>query len=230
MHRKNVKTQPLQLSLYASGVSTGKLYLLNEFLKKGKVLDIGCGNGLYGLHLASQGYELLQIDLVDRRDERARHLPFRKMDAQCLDFADNEFDHVIAFDIMEHLDDDTKFLQDMRRICKQQIFISVPNSDDERIANLGLTHIHHKDKTHRREYSREQLKTLLEENNFKILCVRPNIATGLPFFAHALAKNNPVAKWAARLITLECRALIRFGLFENCTVGDWYCVGEKVSG
>jgi SAM-dependent methyltransferase len=228
MNHKNTSTKPLQLSLSAVGVSPGKLRLLDDFIVPGKVLDVGCGNGLYGLHLASKGCELLQIDLADRRDERARHLPFRIMDAHCLEFSDNEFDHVIAFDIMEHLDDDTKFLQDIQRICKQRLFISVPNEDDEQIAILGMTHIHHKDKTHRREYKRVNLEKALVENRFNVLCIRPNSAAGLAFFAYALAKKNLLAKAAAKLIVIQCKMFMKVGLFENRTVGDWYCVAENM--
>lgn len=221
--------QPLQRSLCAANVSAGKLRLLDDCIIPGKVLDVGCGNGLYGLHLATKGCELLQIDLEDRRDERAKHLPFKIMDAQNLDFPDSKFDHVVAFDIMEHLDDDLKFIHDIRRLCKQRFFLSVPNVDDEQIEKYGVTHIHHKDKTHRREYAREQLRALLVDNSFKVLIMQPNYATGLIGFANALAKNNIYAKVAARLITLQCKALMKVGLFENRTVGDWYCVAEKIA-
>ena len=221
-------TAAYRLSLCALGVSAGKLRLLDDFIIPGKVLDIGCGNGLYGVYLESMGCDVLQIDLVDRRDERARHLPFKIMDANDLELADNKFDHVLALDIMEHLNDDGKFLQNIWRVCNNHLFLSVPNADDEQIARLGLTHIHHKDKTHQREYTREQLETILIDNGFKVLSIRPNFATGLPSFALALAKNHKLAKVAARLVVLQCNYLIKIGLFENHTVGDWYCVAEKL--
>ncbi|MCK5134021.1 MAG: class I SAM-dependent methyltransferase [Candidatus Sabulitectum sp.] len=203
--------------------------LLDDFIILGKVLDIGCGNGLYGVHLESRGCDVLQVDLVDRRDERARHLPFKIMDANDLDFADNKFDHVLAFDIMEHLSDDGKFLQNIWRVCNNHLFLSVPNADDEQIAGFGLTHIHHKDKTHQREYSGEQLDTILVNNGFNVLSIRPNYVNGLSYFARALARNNKLANLAARIIVIQCKTLIKIGLFENRTVGDWYCVAEKMT-
>lgn len=216
----------IELSLCSSDVSSGKLRLLDDYIVPGKVLDIGCGNGLYGLHLESKGCNMIQIDLIDRRDELAKHLPFLIMNAQYLEFANSHFDNVIAFDIMEHLDDDVKFLQDIRRVCNKRLFLSVPNADDEQIANFGLTHMHHKDKTHRREYTKEQLINLLTTCGFKVLSIRSNFVTGLPGFAHAMAKNNFLAKVAARLVTLQCKVLMKVGLFEIRIVGDWYCVAE----
>jgi 2-polyprenyl-3-methyl-5-hydroxy-6-metoxy-1,4-benzoquinol methylase len=224
MREKTADTESLHLSLFAAGVSAGKVRLLDDFITPGKVLDVGCGNGLYGVHLESMGCNMIQIDLTDRRSHSAKHLPFRIMDAQNLDFADNEFDYVVAFDIMEHLDDNVKFLQNVRRICKHFLFLSVPNADDEQIAKFGFTHIHHKDRTHQREYTKAQLETTLIENGLKIIGIRPNYATGLPLFAQALAKNNWLAKGVAQLIGLQCQAFMKLGLFENRTVGDWYCV------
>ena len=101
---------PQKLSLYSKGISLGKLELLDDYISPGKVLDIGCGNGLYDVHLQNKCCHVLQTDLTDRRHDGARHLPSGVMYTHNLNFRDNEFDHVIAFDIMEHLDDDVAFL------------------------------------------------------------------------------------------------------------------------
>lgn len=53
------------------------------------------------------------------------------MDAQRLTFADNMFANVVAFDIMEHLDDDALFLQEIHRVCRGRVLLSVPIADDE---------------------------------------------------------------------------------------------------
>jgi len=216
-----------QLSLFASGVSRGKLRLLDDYITTGKVLDIGCGNGLYGFYLETKGCDVSQIDLIDRRNSEALHIPFQIIDAHYLELVEHTFDYVLAFDIMEHLDDDAKFLQDTLRICRHRIFLSVPNSDDEQIVKIGLTHKHHKDKTHCREYTKEQLETLLVNNGYKILTIRPNYAV-LNNFPIALAKDRILSKIAARFLRLQCKILFQLGLFENRTIGDWYCVAEKL--
>jgi SAM-dependent methyltransferase len=214
------------LSLYSRGVAGGKLQLMDAYLTPGNTLDIGCGNGLYGLYAASRGSEVLQIDLEDRRDDRARCLPFRSMDAQRLNFPDKEYANILAFDIMEHLDDDELFLQEVRRVCHNRVLLSVPNADDEQPAKIALTHIHHKDKTHRREYTRDGLSDLLKRAGFQVMEIRPNLNPALPYFARALAKDRFAAKIAAKMIGMQCKLLENFGLFENKTIGDWYCAAE----
>jgi SAM-dependent methyltransferase len=210
----------------ASEVSGNKLQLMREYLVQGRVLDLGCGNGLYGLHVESMGCNVLQIDVADRRDPRARHLPFRIMDASHLDLPEQSFDDVLAFDIMEHLDDDAAFLRGVRSVCRRRLLMSVPNAEDDQPAKLFLTHIHHKDKTHRREYTPDSLRTALEGTGFNILTIQPNFNPSLFHFAHALARASLPAKIAARLISLQCLGLECLGLFENRCVGDWFCVAE----
>lgn len=214
------------LSCFSTEVNPRKEALLREFLLAGTVLDVGCGNGLYGLGIVSRGVSILQLDIVDRRAPRARHLPFRQMDAQRLDFPNDTFDNVVAFDVMEHLDDDILFLQEVRRVCRGRLILSVPNADDQPLRRLFLTHFHHTDKTHRREYTREGLVALLRQQGFTIITIQPQRNALLPYFAHALAKDGVVPKLAARFVSLQCLALERLGVFENRCIADWFCVAD----
>lgn len=227
---KRHKMRDRGLSLYATGVSGGKLNLLGEYLIPGSTLDVGSGNGLYGLHAVKLGSKVLQIDVEDRRDARAQHLPFRIMDAQRLELPDASYDNVVAFDIMEHLDDDVMFLREVRRVCRGRLLLSVPNAEDDQPGKVFLTHMHHKDKTHRREYTKEMLLDTLNRAGFRVLTIQPNLNPFLPFFAHALAREGFFSKVAARIISLECQLLERLGLFENRCVGDWFCVAELSPG
>jgi len=215
-----------RLSFCAIGVNVEKVRLLDEYLVKGTTLDVGCGNGLYGFPILSRGGSILQVDIADRRDSRAQALPFRVMDAQNLDLPDASYDNVVAFDIMEHLDDDILFLQSVRRICRNRLLLSVPNAEDEQPAKVALTHIHHKDKTHRREYTKESLLVALSRADFHPLMIRPHYNRCLPGFARALAAEGMVPKMAAKFISMQCCLFERLGWFENRCVADWFCVAE----
>lgn len=214
------------LSLCAVEVSQHKLQLMTEYLLPGRTLDVGCGNGLYGLHAQTLGANVHQLDLVDRRDSRARHLPFTAMDAERLGQYAGKYETVLAFDVIEHLNDDAAFMQAVRQLCVGRVLLSVPNVDDEQLARIAVTHIHHKDKTHRREYTRGDVLALLKRAGFQSILVTPNVNTALPYFAYALATERLLARAAARLISAQCRALEWAGVFNNKTIGDWYCVAE----
>lgn len=216
-----------ECSLCATGVSEGKLRLLTDYVSPGRVLDVGCGNGLYGLHLETMGCEVLQMDVVDRRDPGARHIPFRIADAQRLEVDDpGVFDDVIAFDIMEHLEDDAAFLRQVRRRCRRRLILSVPNAEDAGLLRLGVTHKHFRDRTHRRQYGERQLRDLLAAQGFRVVVLCPHYNRNLPHFARLLARERRVSKAAAAFIGWQCKALLACGIFEYRTVGDWYCVAQ----
>jgi len=217
-----------ELSYFSSAINPRKLKLLDEYLLPGSCLDIGCGNGLYGRKILEYCSELLQIDVVDRRSPEAKQYPFRIMDARKLDLPASSYDNVIAFDIIEHLDDDLAFIRQVHRLCRGggRIIISVPNENDEQPRMMGLTHMHHVDKTHRREYTDESLRALLENSGFKVLEIRPQFNRGILNAGRALAKGNMISKLAAK--TLYCQTLFYLwvGIFENRCIADWFCVAE----
>ncbi|MCD6298053.1 MAG: class I SAM-dependent methyltransferase [Deltaproteobacteria bacterium] len=218
-----------ELSCFSLEINPRKLILLDEYLLPGSCLDIGCGNGLYGLKIIEHCSELLQIDVVDRRSAEAKQFPFRIMDASNLDLPAESYDNVMAFDIMEHLNDDAAFLQQVHRLCRGEgrLFISVPNENDEQPRMMGLTHMHHVDKTHRREYTDESLRVLLESNGFKVLEIRPQFNRGILNAGRALAKENLISKLAAKTLYWQTLFYLWIGIFENRCIADWFCVAQK---
>jgi len=63
-----------------------------------------------------------------------------------LPFGDGEFDCVVAIDVLEHLDDDQRFLGELRRVLRPggRVVVTVPNGDPKLLANrikwrLGMT-------------------------------------------------------------------------------------------
>ncbi|MBW1668516.1 MAG: class I SAM-dependent methyltransferase [Deltaproteobacteria bacterium] len=218
-----------ELSCFSSEVNARKLKLLDEYLLPGSCLDIGCGNGLYGGKILEYCSELLQIDVVDRRSPEAKQYPFRIMDARKLDLPAGSYDNVIAFDIIEHLDDDVTFLQQVHRLFRGggRLIISVPNENDEQPRMMGLTHMHHVDKTHRREYTDESLRALLESSGFKVLEIRPHFNQWILNAGRALAKGNMISKLAAKTLYWQTLFYLWVGIFENRCIADWFCVAQK---
>ena len=216
------------LSYYSEQVNSLKIKLLDEYLLPGKCLDIGCGNGLYGEKISGKCSELLQIDVLDRRSAEAKQYQFLSMDAAKLDLPTKSFDNVVAFDIMEHLDDDIAFCQQVQHLCREsgRFILSVPNKEDNQPRIMGLTHMHHVDKTHRREYSKEGLQSLLEDNGFNILKIQPQFNRGILNAGRALAKRNIIANLAAKSLYLQTLFYLGVGIFENRCIADWFCVAE----
>ncbi len=103
-------------------------------IKKGeKILDAGCGPGLYALHLAEKGkrdnttgIEIIGIDIdlekVSLAKELGRRLgngaKFMQGDLCDLPFSDSYFDSLVCSDVIEHILNDKKALREMARVLK----------------------------------------------------------------------------------------------------------------
>jgi len=98
-----------------------------------RILDVGCGNGIYTMTFAKDHTAICDgIDMDGPRIERnyrlaqALGLPcqFHKMDAANLQFPDSTFDKVVCIEVLEHIRDDIVALQGgysglEARLCSQ---------------------------------------------------------------------------------------------------------------
>lgn len=214
------------LSHFSAGLNPRKIVLIDRYGMGESLLDVGCGNGLYPLAASRHFARVLQIDIIDRRSPEARDLPFRPMDAAAVGSLGDRFDTVLCFDIIEHLDDDESFARAVRRLCDGCLIGSVPATDDTRLRIVGLTHEHHVDKTHRREYSRESLAALLRGAGFAEVTVIPQHGEGLLYAPYALRSGSFVSKVVSRMLISLNLMLCRIGIFQNDSVADWLFVAR----
>jgi SAM-dependent methyltransferase len=109
----------------------------NIGLKKGRILDVGCGNSKLPIELASRGYQVYAIDLQPYFPLLTHPIfKFVQGDIRKASFGDSFFDVVIAVSTiehigMEHFDDpegDLKASQEIARITQVggKLIITVP--------------------------------------------------------------------------------------------------------
>ena len=88
-----------------------------------KILDVGCGPGFFSVILSSLGHDVIGIDLTESMIQKADEIAdildydidFRVMNAQELDFGDEEFDVVISRNLTWTLPDIEKAYKE---VCK----------------------------------------------------------------------------------------------------------------
>lgn len=85
-----------------------------------RVLDVGCDRKQLRMHLA-QHVEYTGIDLSAEADLQIN------LDEQSLPFADRSYDVIIAADVLEHLDKVHRVFDDLCRVCRGRLVISLPN-------------------------------------------------------------------------------------------------------
>ncbi len=95
-----------------------------------EVLEVGCGVGTLSSHLARKyKWNVTGIDLDPEQIERARKdrvgnecLKFFEADVTQLPFEDREFDMVLSFDVLHHIPNWDKALEEVSRVLKPNGF------------------------------------------------------------------------------------------------------------
>ena len=111
-------------------------YLLERILsildkeKRGKVLDIGCGDGDYAYNLHKMGFDVLAGDMDVERFRYHNQIKFQKCNiTEKLPFEDNSFDYVLLVEVIEHLKNPYDVIRELRRILRPGggLILSTPN-------------------------------------------------------------------------------------------------------
>ncbi len=114
-----------------------KKYLdLLEMKKGDRVLDVGCGTGVFLARIAQTwGIDGVGVDISKNSITLAKSLKlnsgmtsrlrFQTADATKLPFKDKSFDHVLSFDVLEHIENQKKSLSEMVRVLKPGGFLLI---------------------------------------------------------------------------------------------------------
>jgi SAM-dependent methyltransferase len=107
-----------------------KIVDIFRYLNKGKVLDLGCGDGDYSRRLKDLGFEVIASGVNEKRFRYKEEIDFKYCDiTQRLPFPDDCFDYVLLMEVIEHLRNPYAVIPEIRRIIKKNGFliISTPN-------------------------------------------------------------------------------------------------------
>ena len=99
-------------------------------LRKGqRVLDIGCGAGLFCRSAANKGAVVAGIDvagaMIDMARSRTGSADFHVADMQALPFADGSFDLVAGFNSFQFAADPADALREVRRVMKPRALLAI---------------------------------------------------------------------------------------------------------
>jgi ubiquinone/menaquinone biosynthesis C-methylase UbiE len=98
------------------------------------ILDVGGTSGIVIESLNKKGTVLNIneecVDLMVSRDIKAQ-----LGNAECMDLADNSFDYVTSFQCLEHVQNPLLVLNEMGRVAKKKVFISIPYVERTKIYN-----------------------------------------------------------------------------------------------
>lgn len=146
-------------------------YRATARLCRGRVLELGSGEGHLARTIRDRGHEVVAVDLSVRKIETARasypEIEFLRCDILELDLPDASFDTVVLAEVLEHVDAEhgEAMLAQAWRLLRPRgrLIVSVPNED-------CIPH-----RNHVREFDRRSLARLLRRWG------RPRLVTEQPF-------------------------------------------------
>ncbi len=128
-----------------------KFLFLQEFIKnnkKGRVLDLGSNIGHFSFYLYEKGFEVVGID-IDKRflgessneaKRRRYKIKFINASGTKIPFDNESFDYVFALDVLEHIPDKEKCLNEVNRVLKKggKFIAALPNVFSYYFGRKGL--------------------------------------------------------------------------------------------
>jgi 2-polyprenyl-3-methyl-5-hydroxy-6-metoxy-1,4-benzoquinol methylase len=122
--------------LHEAQASQARYKLATQYAQNKVVLDIGCGAGYGSDQLICAGAKKVYgVDYIAhsivycQAHHRHRNLFFRQGDITRLDFDDNYFDQICAFEVIEHIKNYREAIGELHRVLKPGglLIISTPN-------------------------------------------------------------------------------------------------------
>jgi 2-polyprenyl-3-methyl-5-hydroxy-6-metoxy-1,4-benzoquinol methylase len=116
--------------------------LKSKLPENGRVLDVGCGNGIISMHLGNNGFMVKGIDVSEKAIEKANscnplpNVVFENLSAEQLVAKGERYEAVICSEVLEHLDDPGQLLSKLHESLTDDgtLIVTVPNGNGPREA------------------------------------------------------------------------------------------------
>lgn len=156
-------------------IATSRIDNIEKFIKKGKILDIGCGMGDFLDVAKKKGWNTHGVELSEYSSKIAKEkfgLDIFQGKIEDKLFKQKGFDAIIMIEVIEHLDNPKETLKRCNKIMKKDGLIVIGTADIGSIyarikgknwSYILLGHLHY--------FSKKTLVKMLTESGFKVIKV-----------------------------------------------------------
>lgn len=145
-----------------------------------KILDLGCGDGYLSYLMARAKHQVTAFDLSINRLEKFKNIATEYAieqqigDVKSTGFPENTFDIIICSEVIEHIDEYEKVLQEAYRILKPegQFIVSVPHDEPRKIITCPHCLKQFYRNGHINRFTRQNLPEALQEHQFQVLKIK----------------------------------------------------------
>lgn len=133
--------------------------IILELPRKARILDAGCGSGIISKFIKKIRDDVEIYGVDKKRVRLPSFIKFYRGSVENLRFKDNYFDAIFCFHVIEHLDLPKKAINEFHRVLKNNggLIIETPHW----ISVFTPGYKFYSDKTHKKPFSKNSLKTLL---------------------------------------------------------------------
>ena len=164
--------------------------------RTGKVLEVGCGYGFLSFLMLAKNRQVFASDVVRgiARKPLSKGVVFKKISQGKFPFESNSFDCVISTDVIEHVLDESGFMEECWRVLKKEGKLIMATPNIYRLSFWLKTLVFQKPRfpskanltpalgmeQHLREYDKKRLRFLFEKKRWK----------DIKIFSHGLGLRN----------------------------------------
>ncbi|MBE7442733.1 MAG: class I SAM-dependent methyltransferase [Flavobacteriales bacterium] len=102
-----------------------------KFRKTNKMLDVGCGPGLFLIEAKKRGWEVYGTEFTDKQLEYLKNKGINTLKGKLTNesFEDNMFDVIISSEVIEHINNPVEEMQQFHRLLRKGglVYITTPN-------------------------------------------------------------------------------------------------------
>jgi SAM-dependent methyltransferase len=144
------------------------------------VVDVGCGDGMSSEFAALCGAEVHAVDIdpsaIDAVRRRMESVPLRRpfhtvlSDCNPIPLPDGVATHVLAQEVMEHVDDPRQFLAELVRIGRPgaRYLLTVPDPASESVQKSLAPDIYWRRPNHLRIFGRDEFEALVRDGGLEV--------------------------------------------------------------
>lgn len=155
----------------------GRCRRIQEKMPKGRILDVGCARGLFLSLMRESDWEVYGLELNDETAFSARTdlgLDVKTGSLADAHFPESFFDRITIWHVLEHVPEPVATIEECRRILRPggMLALAIPNLDSLQARISGRHWFHLDIPWHLYHFNAENIKLLLEREDFRISRVR----------------------------------------------------------
>lgn len=195
---------------------------VEHFIRKGRILDIGCARGVFLSIMRESGWETFGLELNEETASYARNalgLDIRTGRLVDTQFDNEFFDVITVWHVLEHLPDPVLTIKECNRILKSGglLVVAIPNFDSLQARISGKYWFHIDVPYHLYHFTLKNLSLLLKQSSFKIIKIKHLSFEFNPFGYLQSFLNICGIKNNLLYNILKTRSLRKSSLLNSCT-------------